>query len=183
MTSLSFEKNKCDDENESGHERCHNRRMGKAETCRFNQTPDKRAKAEGNDNCPQPIEAPFFVAGTFRDAPIANDDDDDGEWKIDEKDRAPGELLDQPAAEDWSNSGSNRTKARPGADRASAIFLAKRTADDGEAAGDKQRRPESLGSGGDYQRADSGSQTAPRGSRGEDDYADNENASSPVAIT
>src|SRR5437773_5837202 len=183
MTSLSFEKNKCDNENESGHERCHNRRMGKAETCRFNQTPDKRAKAEGNDNCPQPVEAPFFVAGTFRDAPIANDDDDDGERKIDEKDRAPGEPLDQPAAEDRSNGGSDGAKARPGADSASAIFLAKGAADNGETAGDKQRRAESLGSAGHYQRADSGSQTAPRGSRGEDDYADNENASSPITIT
>src|SRR5439155_15881662 len=172
MTPLFFEKNKCDNENESGHERCHNRRMGEAETCRFNQTPDKRAKAYGNDNCPQPIEAPFFVAGTFRGAPIANDDDDDGEGKIDEKDRAPGELLDQPATEDWSNSGSNRTKARPGADCASAIFLAKGAADDGETAGDKQRRAESLGSAGDNQRADSGSQTAPCRSRSEDEHAD-----------
>src|SRR5437773_11776519 len=183
MTSLSFEKNKCDDENESGHERCYNRRMNKAETCRFNQTPDKSAKAEGDNNCSQPIETPFFVAGTFRNAPITNDDDDDGEWKIDEKDRAPGELLDQPATEDWSNSGSDGAKARPGADSASAIFLAKGAADNGETAGDKQRRAESLGSAGDNQRADSGSQTAPRRSRGEDDYADNENASSPITIT
>src|SRR6266700_6465931 len=162
MTSLFFEKNKCDDENESDHEACHNRRMGKAETCRFNQTPDERAKAESDDNCSQPIETPFFVAGTFRDVPIANDDDDDGEWKIDEEDRAPGELLDQPAPEDWSNSGSDRTKGRPGADSASAIFLAKGAADDGETARDKQRRAESLDCAGDNQRVDSGSQTAPR---------------------
>src|SRR4029434_9516831 len=99
MSSLSFEKDKCDDENKSDHERCHNRRMGKAETCRFNQTPDKRAKAESDDNCSQPIETPFFVSGTFRDAPIANDDDDDGEWKIDEKDRAPRQLLYQRSTE------------------------------------------------------------------------------------
>src|SRR5207248_2973757 len=162
MTSLSFEKNKCDNENESGHERCHNRRMGEAETCRFNQTPDKRAKAESDDNCPQPIETPFFVAGTFRDAPIANDDDDDGEWKVDKKDRAPGELLDQPTTEDWSNSGSDRTKDRPGADCASAILLATGAADDGETAGQEQRGAKSLGSAGDNQRANSGSQTAPR---------------------
>src|SRR5204862_8102502 len=92
MTAPSFEKNKCDDENESGNERCHNRRMGKAETCRFNQTPDKRAKAESDDNCPQPIETPFFIAGTFRDAPTANDDDQDGERELHQKDPAPTEL-------------------------------------------------------------------------------------------
>src|SRR5882724_8481468 len=136
--------------------------MGKAEACRFNQTPDLRAETEGDDNCPQPIETPFFVAGTFRDAPIANDDDDDSEWKIDKTDRAPRELLDQPTTEDWSDSGSDRTKARPGADSASAIFLAKGAADDGETARDKQRRAESLGCASDNQRADSGSQTAPR---------------------
>src|SRR5438874_4022383 len=99
--------------------------MGKAEACRFNQTPDQRAKAEGNDNCSQPIKTPFFVAGTFRDAPIANDDDDDGERKIDKEDRAPGKPLDQPAAEDWSNSGGDGGKAGPGADSASAIFIVK----------------------------------------------------------
>src|SRR5205814_1523958 len=132
MTALSFEKNKGDDENKSGHECCHNRRMGKAETRRFNQTPDKRAKAEGDDNCSRPIETPFFVAGTFRNAPIANGDDDDVERKIDEEDRAPGEPFDQPATEDRSNSGSDRAKARPRADSATAIFFAKGATNDGE---------------------------------------------------
>src|SRR6184192_2209029 len=117
MRSPSFEKNKCDDENESGHKRCHNRGMGKAETRRFNQTPDKRAKAESDDNCSQPIETPFLVAGTFRDVPIANDDDDDGEWKIDEEDRAPGELLDHCGSSDSSHSRGDRATPRPGADR------------------------------------------------------------------
>src|SRR5438132_5553858 len=157
--------------------------MGKAETCRFNQTPDKSAKAEGDNNCSQPIETPFFVAGTFRNAPITNDDDDDGEWKIDEKDRAPGEPLDQPATKYWSNSGSDRTKARPGSDSASAIFFPKGAADDGETTRDEQRSPKSLGSAGDDQGTDSGSETAPRGSRTEDDHAHDENASSPVEIT
>src|SRR5438132_1115490 len=145
--------------------------MGKAEACRFNQTPDQRAETEGDDNCSQPIETPFFVAGTFRNAPIANGDDDDGERKIDEEDRAPGEPFDQPATEDRSNSGSDRAKTRPGADSATAIFFAKGATNDGETAGHEQRRAKSLGSAGDYQRADSGSETAPRRSRGEDDHA------------
>src|SRR4029077_13384663 len=182
MTALSFEKSKSDDENDSGHERSHNRRMGKAEACRFNQTPDQRAETEGDDNCSQPIKTPFFVAGTFRNAPVANDDDDDGERKIDEEDRAPGNLLDQPATEDRSDSGSDCAKARPGADSASAIFLAKGAANDGETAWYEQRSAKSLARAGENQRADSGSETAPRRSRGEDDHADNENASSPVSI-
>src|SRR5205823_2642605 len=109
-------------------------------------------------------------------------DDDGGKRKINEEDRAPGEVLDQPPTEDWSNSGGDRAKARPGANRASAIFLAKGAAYNGEAARDEQRSPESLGSAGDNQRADPGSQTAPRRSRSEDDHADDKNASSPVAI-
>src|SRR5260370_34281321 len=140
MAALVFEKNKYDDENNSGRERSDNRRMGKAETCGFNQTPNKCAKAEGNDNCSQPIETPFFAAGTFWDAPVANDDDDDGERKIDEENGAPGEPLDQPATEDWSNCGSDCAKARPGADRTSAIFLAKSAAYDRATAGYEQRR-------------------------------------------
>src|SRR5437016_7245270 len=118
--------------------------MGKAEAWRFNQTPDQRAETEGDDSCSQPIKTPFFVAGTFRDAPIANDDDDDGERKIDEEDRAPGNLLDQPATEDRSDSSSDCAKARPGADSVSAIFLAKGAADDGETTGHHQRGAESL---------------------------------------
>src|SRR5437016_2410251 len=86
----------------------------------------------------------------------------------------------ETGTEDWSNRGSDRAKARPCADRASAIFLAKGAADDGETAGHEQRSPESLGSAGDQQRAHSGSETAPRRSGGEDDHADDENASSPV---
>src|SRR5438067_11832914 len=98
MRSPSFEKNKCDDENESGHKRCHNRGMGKAETRRFNQTPDKRAKAESDDNCSQPIETPLHVDGTFRAVQIPNDDDDDGEWETEEEDRAPGDQHDHAAS-------------------------------------------------------------------------------------
>src|SRR5205814_1516452 len=82
----------------------------------------------------QPIKTSFFIAGTFRNAPVANDDDDDGERKIDEEDRAPGNLLNQPATEDRSDSSSDCAKARPGADSASAIFLAKGAANDGETA-------------------------------------------------
>ena len=95
----------------------------------------------------------------------------------------PGNPLDQPATENWSNCGSDRAKARPGANRASAIFLAKGAANDGETAGHEQRRAESLDSTSHNQRADSGSETAPRRSRAEDDHADDENASSPIAIT
>src|SRR5438132_12699479 len=112
--------------------------MGKAEAWRFNQTPDQRAETEGDDSCSQPIKTPFFVAGTFRDAPIANDDDDDGERKIDKEDRAPGKPLDQPATENWSNSGGDRAKTRPGADSASSIFLANGAVNDGETAGHEQ---------------------------------------------
>ena len=72
-------------------------------------------------------------------------DDDYSERKIDEEDRAPGKLLDQPATEDRSDSGGDCTKARPGADSASAIFLAKGAANDGETAGHEQRGAESLG--------------------------------------
>src|SRR3977135_2119414 len=108
--------------------------MGKAEACRFNQTPDQGAETQGDDNCSQPIKTPFFVAGTFWDAPVANDDYDDGERKIDKEDCTPGEPLDQPTTENWSNSGSDCAKARPGADSAPAIFFAKRGANNGETA-------------------------------------------------
>src|SRR5207244_9940900 len=134
---------------------------------RLTPTPNDGAKAGSEDNCSQPIETPFFVARTFRDAPVANDDDDDGERKIDEEDRAPGNPLDQPAAEDRSNSSSDRAKARPGADSASAIFLGKGAADNGETTGHEQRGAESLDSTSHNQRADSGSETAPRRSRAE----------------
>src|SRR4029077_17158970 len=114
------------------------------------------AEAEGNDNCSQPIKTPFFVAGTFRDAPVANDDDDYSERKIDEEDRTPGNLLDQPATEDRSDSSSDCAKATPGADSASAIFLAKGAANDGETAGHEQRGPEPREGASHNQRADSG---------------------------
>src|SRR4029077_15181315 len=136
--------------------------MGKAEACRFNQTPDQRAETEGDDNCSQPIKTPFFVAGTFRNAPVANDDDDDGERKIDEEDRAPGNLLDQPATEDRSDSSSDCAKARPGADSASAISREKGAEKEGEPAGQENRGPDPRDSGSHNQRADSGGETAPR---------------------
>src|SRR5207244_6071302 len=103
------------------------------------------------------------------------------ERKIDEEDRAPGNLLDQPATEDRSNCGSDRAKARPGADSASAIFLAKGAADDGETTGHEQRGAESLDSASHNQRADSRGETAPRRSRAEDDHADDEHVPTPIA--
>ena len=43
---------------------------------------------------------------------------------IDEKDSTPGEVIDQPAAEDRTDRGRDRAEARPGADRLPALFLA-----------------------------------------------------------
>ena len=47
-------------------------------------------------------------------------------------------MFNQPAADNWTDSGRDSAESRPGADRSAAIGIVKRCTDDGEAAWDEE---------------------------------------------
>ena len=53
-------------------------------------------------------------------------------------------MFDQPSADYWSNPGGDGAKARPSPNCPAAFLVRKRTANNGETAGNKKRRAKSL---------------------------------------
>ena len=72
--------------------------------------------------------------------PQRQHDDDRGQRHVQEKHRAPADVLDQPAAGDRSDGGCDRAEPGPRADRPAAIGVVERGADDREAARARGRR-------------------------------------------
>src|SRR5260370_41573159 len=73
-------------------------------------------------------------------------------------------MFDQPSTHYRADAGSDRAKARPGSDGATAFVLCERTADDGKTAGNEERRAKSLKCAGGDQLSDVGGKSA-RGRR------------------
>jgi hypothetical protein len=91
-------------------------------------------------------------------------------------------MFDQPSTHYRADAGSDRAKARPGSDRATAFVLCERTADDGKTAGNEERRAKSLKCAGGDQLSDVGGKSArSRGARKKRD-PDQKNAATPVVI-
>src|SRR5436190_11915009 len=74
---------------------------------------------------------PSGVAG-FGNAPQRNGDYRCRKREIDEKDPAPGSVLNEPAAQHRTNRGGDRRETRPCADRLAAALLVEGRADDCE---------------------------------------------------
>src|SRR6476619_4476684 len=98
-----------------------------------------------------------------------NADHQKGERDIDEKDGAPGNMLDQPSARDGPNGGGDRAEARPGSNGAPPFLFGKRIADNSEAAGHQERGAKPLEGPGDDQLRYRRRKSAGGGGRGEQD--------------
>src|SRR5260370_24991712 len=91
-------------------------------------------------------------------------------------------MRDQPSAEHWHDSCSDRAKTRPGSNSATAFVLRKRTADNGETARDEKRRAQSLKCAGGNQLMDVRGKSASRRRQGEDGHTDQKNVSASVVV-
>ena len=69
---------------------------------------------------------------------------DECKWHVQKEHGAPAHVLDEPAAADRADRGGDRAESRPGADRAAALGLVERGADDREAPRDQERGPHAL---------------------------------------
>ena len=96
----------------------------------------------------------------------------DGDGEVDEEDRAPGDLLGQPAADDRADRERDRRDAGPGADRLPALMRRERVGDDREGRGHHERRADPLDRARGDERAVAGRE-ADRG-RGEREHDDAE---------
>src|SRR5438876_3650952 len=87
----------------------------------------------------------------FGNMPKRNGDYRCRKREIDEKDPAPGGVLNEPAAQHRTNRGGDRRETRPRADRLAAALLVEGRADDCEATGYEQRSSDTLNAPRDYQ--------------------------------
>ena len=99
------------------------------------------------------------------------------EW-IDQKDHVPGEVVDDPAAEQGHRRRDGR-KSRPGPDGPAALGLGEGGADDRERAGDEQRGADALHGARRDQLIDVGRKAAPDRGGGEDRDPGDEDAARP----
>src|SRR3954468_8624428 len=92
-------------------------------------------------------------------------------------------MFDEPAAQNGTKRGGHGGKARPRADGMAASLLVKRGADDCEAAGYEECRPQSLNASGNDEQMNIGGESASQRSRGEDGHAHqkDETASKQIA--
>ena len=104
---------------------------------------------------------------TFRNAIERNEQDNRRQWQVDEKDRAPGDLLDQPTADHGTDRRGDGGESGPSANRAPAIFIGKRRTDDGEAAGNQQCATDTLNSASKNEFAHAADESAPDRRQGE----------------
>src|SRR6202051_1148167 len=91
-------------------------------------------------------------------------------------------MFDQPSTHYRADAGSDRAKARPGSDGATAFVLCERTADDGETAGNEKRRAKSLKCAGGDQLSDVGGESARGRCACEKHDANQKNAATSVVI-
>lgn len=83
-------------------------------------------------------------------------------------------MLHQPPAENGSNCGGDRGKARPCADRLAATFIVERRTDNRETSWYQQRSSQALNASGHEQLINVGSRTASCGCGGKDPHAHHE---------
>ena len=83
-------------------------------------------------------------AATFGNMPKRNGYRGRRQRKIDEEYPAPGGVLDQPAAQNGPNRGSDRREPGPRADRLTSAFLVEGCTDNRQAAGHKECGADTL---------------------------------------
>src|SRR5437016_12120938 len=102
--------------------------------------------------------------------------------EIDEKDPAPGSVLNEPAAQHRTNRGGDRRETRPCADRLAAALLVEGRADDCKAAGHEQRSSHTLNAPRAYQLLNVRSNSTTHGSHCEHGNPNYEHHAAPKQI-
>ena len=150
---------------------------------RFDQSKDDSAEAERGQQAARPVELLAWAAGpAFRDFPQSQHQDDQPQRKIDEKHPSPRTVLGEPSAQHRTDRGGDRRESGPRPDSATALLLGKISADQSQAAGDKQRPAYSLKAPGDNKLPDVGRQSAPGRGSGEEHNAGGEDLAAAVQV-
>src|SRR6266849_9985898 len=103
------------------------------------------------------------------------------EW-VDQKDGLPGEVVDDPAAQQRADRGRDCGKSGPSTDRPSSLGIWERGADNRERTRNQKRRPDALNRAGTNQQAHVRSKPAPKGGDGENRDADDEDTAAAELI-
>ena len=137
---------------------------------------------EAVDEAPQPGRGqdgtpPVELAGgagvaALRHPPEEQHERGQGDGQVQQERGAPAAVIDEPAAEHRPHGRGHGAEGRPGPDRSAALFLRKRSRDDGEAAGDEQRSTHSLEGPGHDQQPNARGQATEPGRPGEDHDSD-----------
>src|ERR1700740_596406 len=121
----------------------------------------------------------YSQAAAFWHAPQRNRHHRDRERKIQVERPPPRPVFDEPSAENRTKGSGNRRKAGPRANRPTAGCLIKRRADNREASRNEERRSDALNAARKDELENIRRDTASRGSRSEDSYADQKYQAAP----
>ena len=102
-------------------------------------------QAGEGQQCARPVDAARRLGiDAFRQTAPGDPEGGEAEQRVDEKDRLPGQVIDDPAAQQRADGGGDGGEARPGADGAAAFALGEGSADQGQRTGNEQRRADAL---------------------------------------
>src|ERR1700674_4783235 len=141
------------------------------------------AQAAERQHGAAPIEAGVRSGiAAFRQTAHGNPQRWNSDQRINQKYRAPGQMIDQPAPEQRAGAGGERRRARPDPNRRTAFLLVKRSADDRQRAGNEQRRPHALDGARPDQRRDVRRETTGDRSQRAGDNADQKEPAAPEPV-
>ena len=137
--------NKEEDEKEyPASERADDQRMTKSESRRLEQPEDQATQPQRDQAGADEIEAAGTWVPGFRHIGEGDEEGQRGERKVEPEDCPPGSFLNQPAAQERTDSSRCGGHRRPPADRPAAPFGRDAGADQRQATGYEQRSPKSL---------------------------------------
>src|SRR5262245_39067918 len=135
--------------------------MRRSQRWPLEETEDEATQAEDGEKCACPIDC----SGSRRILRLLHvsrrqHDDNDRQRNVDEENRAPADMFDEPPTKHWSERRRDRAEPRPRSDCSASLFSVKRRGDDRETPRDQERSPDSLNRASDDQYEGVGCQSA-----------------------
>src|SRR5829696_2987213 len=122
----------------------YDRHASEARVRGLDQAVDDPTKPHGRQNRTRNVQPPRTRVSALGGVTDGDEDDRNGERHVEQKRRAPGDVVNQVSAQDRADSRRNPGETRPRPDGLAAILLSERRADDRERPRNQQRPADAL---------------------------------------
>ena len=172
-----------DEENHGCDERCDDRRRRPAVLVGFDERVGEAEERAGSQGQSGDVEVSRLLRPRLSDRSQADDETEDPDRDVDEEHRRPADVLDQIAAERWTERERKAGNAGPDPDRLRALVRGEGDREDGERPGHEERSADALEAAERDEVARRTRQAAHQREEGEHSEAGQEGAFATVAVS